>query len=309
MVRLHGVPVSIVSDRDPRFTTHFSKSFQKAMGTRLTMSTDFHTQMDGRSEMTIQVLEDMLRACILNHKGSWEEHFPLVEFAYNNSYQVSIQMAPYEALYGRPCRSPLCWTEVGESSITGPDLIKDTSEKVSLIRQRLLTAQSRHKSYVDVRRRPLEFKVGDHVFLKVMPKRGVVRFGKRGKLSSRFIGPFEILERVSTVAYRLALPPSMSGVHEVFHVSMLRRYTPDPAHVVDWGEIEVDTDGTFEEGPVCIMDSRDQVLQCKTVRLVRVLWRHHGVEKSTWERKDPMRATYPFLFEDEGMWFSRLILK
>ena len=122
-----------------------------------------------------------------------------------------------------------------------------------------------------MRRQPLEFEVRDHVFLKMMPKRGVVRFGKRGKLSPRFIRPFEILERVGNVAYRLALPPSMSGVHEVFHVSMLRRYTPDPTHVMDWGEIEVDTDGTFDEGPVCIMDSRDQVFRRKTVRLVRVL--------------------------------------
>ena len=142
-------------------------------------------------------------------------------------------MAPYETLYERPCISPLCWTEVGESSITGPNLIRDTSEKVSLIRQRLLTTQSRQKSYADVQHRPLEFEVGDHVFLKVMPKRGVVRFGKRGKLSPRFIGPFKILERVGAVAYRLDLSPSMSGVHEIFHVSMLRKYTPDPAHVVD----------------------------------------------------------------------------
>ena len=196
------------------------------------------------------MLEDMLRACVLDHKGSWEEHFPLVEFFYNNSYQASIHMAPYEALYGRPSRSSLCWTDVGESSIIGPDLIKDTSEKVSLIRQRLLKAQSRHKSYAKVRHRPLEFEVGDHVFLKVMPTRGVVRFGKRGKLAPRFIGPFKILERVGTLTYRLALPPSMSGVHEVFHISMLWRYTPDPAHVVDWGEIEVDTNRTFEDGPV-----------------------------------------------------------
>ena len=134
-----------------------------------------------------------------------------------------------------------------------------------------------------------------------MPKRGVIRFGKRRKLSPRFIGPFEILERVGTVAYRLALLPSMSGVHEVFHVSMLRRYTPDPAQVVYWGEIEVDMDETFEEGPVCIIDSRDQVLQRKTVRLVRVLWQHRGMEKSTWEREDTMRATYLLLFMDEGM--------
>ena len=142
-----------------------------------------------------------------------------------------------------------------------------------------------------------------------MPKRGVVRFGKRGKLSPRFIGSFEILERVGTIAYRLALPPSMSGVHKVFHVSMLRRYTPVPTHVVDWGEIEVDTDETFKEGPMCIINSRDNVLQRKTVRLVRVLWQHRGVKESTWEREDTLRATYPFLFRDECTWFSRLIPK
>ena len=142
-----------------------------------------------------------------------------------------------------------------------------------------------------------------------MPKRRVVRFGKRGKLSPRFIGPFEIVERVGIVAYRLALPPSMLGVHEVFHVSMLREYTPDPAHGVDWGQIEIDTDGTFEEGPVCIVDSRDRVLRRKTVRLVRVLWQHCGVEESTWEREDKMRATYHFLFRDEGTWLGRLRFK
>ena len=142
-----------------------------------------------------------------------------------------------------------------------------------------------------------------------MPKKGVVRFGRRGKPLPRVIRPFEILKRIGTVAYRLALPPSMSGVHEVFHVSMLRKYIPDPAHVVDWGQIEVDTDGTFEEEPVCIDDSYDQVLRRKIVRLVRVLWRHCGVEESTWEREDTTRATYPFLFRDEGTWFSRLRFK
>ena len=149
-------------------------------------------------------------------------------------------MTPYEALYGRPCRSPVCWTKVEESSTTGPELIRVTSEKVDLIRKRLLTAQSRQKSYVDTRRRPLEFEVGDHVFLKVMPKRGVIKFGKRGKLSPRYIRPFEVLERVGIVAYRLALPPSLSSVHDVFHVSMLRKYTPYPTHVVDWGELVVE---------------------------------------------------------------------
>ena len=142
-----------------------------------------------------------------------------------------------------------------------------------------------------------------------MPKRRVVRFGKRGKLFPRFIGPFKILERVGTVAYRLALQPNMLGAHEVFHVSMLRKYTPDSAHVVDWGQVEVDTDGTFEEGLVCILDNRDQVLRRKTMRLVRVLWRHYRVEESMWECKDTMWATYLFLFRDEGTWFSRLRFK
>ena len=164
-------------------------------------------------------------------------------------------------------------------------------------------------SYVDVRHRPLGFEVGDHFSLKVNPKRGMVRFGKRGKLSPRFIGPFEILERIGIVAYRLVLLPSMLGVHEVFHVSMLRKYTPDPSHVVDWGQIETDVDGTFEEGPMSIVDSRDQVLLRKTVRLVRVLWQHCGVEESTWEREDTMRATYHLLFRDKGTWFSRLRFK
>ena len=134
----------------------------------------------------------------------------------------------------------------------------------------------------------------------MMPKRGVIRFCKRGKLSPRYIGPFEVLERVGAVAYRLLLPPSLSSVHEVFHVSMLWKYTPDPTHIVDWGELVVDADGTFEEGPVCIMDSREQVLHGKTVRLVKVLWQHRGVEEVTWEPEDTVRANYPFLFDWEG---------
>ena len=221
------------------------------------MSTTFHPLTDGQSKRTIQVLQDMLWACVLDFKGSWEDHLPLVEFAYNNSYQVSIQMAPYEALYRRLCRSPICWTGVRESSTAGPDLIRDTSEEVDLIRRCLLMAQIRQKSYVDRRRRPLEFEVGDHVFLKVTPKRGVIRFGKRGKLLPRFIGPFKILDRVGAVAYQLALPPSLSSVHEVFHVSMLQKYTPDPTHVVDWGELIVEADRTFEEGPMRILNNRD----------------------------------------------------
>ena len=143
--------------------------------------------------------------------------------------------------------------------------------------------------------------MGDHVFLKVMPKREVIRFGKRGKLSPRFIQLFKVLEMVGTFAYRLSLLPSLLSVHVVFHVSMLRKCTPDPTHVVDWGELVVDTYGIFKEGPVRIMDSREYVLQGKIVRLVKVLWQHLGVEKAIWEREDTMPANYPFLFEEEGM--------
>ena len=200
-----------------------------------------------------------------------------------------------------------CLTDVGESSTNGPKLIRVTSKKVDLIRKRLLSAQSRQKSYTDRQRWPLEFEAGDHVFLKAMLKRGVVKFGKRGKLSPRYIRPFEVLERVGIVAYRLALPPSLSSVYDVFHVSMLRKYTPDLTHVVDLGELVVDTDGTFEEGLVYIMDSRDQVLRRKTLRLVKVLWRHQGVEEATWEHEDTMRTSYPFLFEDEGTFFIHLV--
>ena len=151
--------------------------------------------------------------------------------------------------------------------------------------------------------------MGDHVFLKVMPKRIVFRFRKWGKLSPRYIRPFEVLKRVGTITYRLALPLGLLSVHVVFHVSMLWKYTPDSTHVMDWGELVVNLDETFEEGLICIMDSQDQVLRCKIVRLVKVLWQHQGVEEATWERKNTRRATYPFLFEDEGTLFSHLIIK
>ena len=149
IVRLHGVPVTITSDRDPRFTANFWKSLQTALGTRLQYSTAYHPQTDGQSERTIQTLEDMLRACVLDFQGKWEEQLHLVEFAYNNSFQQSIQMAPFEALYGRACRTPLCWDEVGERSITGPELVQQTVEVVEVIRDRLRTAQSHQKSYAD----------------------------------------------------------------------------------------------------------------------------------------------------------------
>jgi len=171
IVRLHGVPVSIISDQDPRFTSRFWDSLHKALGTKLKFSTAFHPQTDGQSEWTIQTLEDMLRACALDLAGSWDDHLPLVEFAYNNSFHASIGMAPYEALYGRPCRSPLCWSEVGERQLLGPEIVHLYSDRVDLIRRRLVAAQDRQKSYADKKRRELQFEVGDHVFLKSLLRR------------------------------------------------------------------------------------------------------------------------------------------
>ncbi|GJT76720.1 putative reverse transcriptase domain-containing protein [Tanacetum coccineum] len=206
VVTRHGIPVSIICDRDPRFTSNFWRSFQKAMGTRLDMSTAYHPETDGQSERTIQTLEDMLRACVIDFGNGWEGHLPLIEFSYNNSYHASIKAAPFEALYGRKCRSPVCWAEVGDARLTGPELVHETTEKIVQIKQRMQAARDRQKSYADVRRKPLEFQVGDRVMLKVSPWKGVVRFGKRGKLNPRYIGPFKVLAKVGTVAYRLELP-------------------------------------------------------------------------------------------------------
>ena len=227
IVSKHGVPVSIVSDRDPRFTSRFWKMFQECLGTKLNMSTAYHPQTDGQSERTIQTLEDMLRVCVVDFKGNWDDYLPLIEFSYNNSFHASIGMPPFEALYGRKCRSPLYWDEVGERKILGPELVQQTKEKIELIRQRLVAAQNRQSKYANQHRKDIEFETGDLVLLKVSPWKGVLRFGKKGKLSPRFIGPFEILKRVGKVAYELALPPNLQHIHNVFHVSMLRRYHPD----------------------------------------------------------------------------------
>lgn len=169
IVSQHGVPLNIISDCDARFSSHFWKTMQSAMGTQLNLSTAYHPQTDGQSEMTIQTLEDMLRACVIDFGGNWDSHLPLIEFSYNNSYHASINMAPFEALYGRKCRSPVSWNEIGEAQLTRPELILETTDKINKICDNLVTARSRQKSYADMRCKPFEFQVGDHVLLKVSP--------------------------------------------------------------------------------------------------------------------------------------------
>lgn len=174
----------------------------------------------------------MLKACVVDFGVTSNRHLPLIKFAYNNSFQASIQMAPYEALYRQRCRSPICWFEVSEQKLLRPELVQETIDKIQLIKERTLIAQSHQKSYADHRHRELEFEVGDNVFLRVSPTKGIMRFGMKGKQSPRYIRPFEILERVGAVAYRLALSPGLASVNLVFHVSILRKYQLDPSHVI-----------------------------------------------------------------------------
>ncbi|GJX37080.1 putative reverse transcriptase domain-containing protein [Tanacetum coccineum] len=296
VVSRHGVPVSIISDRDSKFMSHFWKSLNEALGTQLDMSTAYHPQTDGQSERTIQTLEDMLRACVMDFGKGWDRHLPLIEFSYNNSYHTSIKAAPFEALYGRKCRSPICWAEVGDAQLTGPEIVRETTEKIIQIKHRLQASRDRQRSYADKRRKPLEFQVGDKVMLKVSPWKGVIRFGKRGKLNPRYIGPFKILAKVGTVAYRLELPEKLSRVHSTFHVSNLKKCLSDEPLAIPLDEIHVDDKLNFIEEPVEIMDREVKWLKQIRIPIMKIRWNSRRGPEFTWEREDQMKKKYPHLF-------------
>ena len=205
----------------------------------------------------MQTLEDMIRAYVMEFKGSWDTHLALMEFAYNNSYQASIKMAPFEALYGRKCRTLVCKDEVGERKLVRPELVQVTLEKVKVIRDNLKIERDRQRSYEDYRRIDLQFEIGDRVFLKIPHWKGVLRFGRRGKLSLKFIGPYEIVSKVGPVTYRLKLPPELSRIHDTFHVSMLRKYISDPSHVLREQPVQLKENLTYEETPVQIVDRKE----------------------------------------------------
>ncbi|GJU44500.1 putative reverse transcriptase domain-containing protein [Tanacetum coccineum] len=251
IVARHGVPISIISDCDSRFTSR---------------------------ERTIQNLVDMLRAYVLDFGGSWDVHLPLVEFSYNNSYYSSVRCAPFEALYGRKCRSPIMWAEVGEGQ--------------------LKAAHDRHKSYTDKRRKPLEFSVDDYVLLKVSPWKGVIRFGKKGKLAPWFVVPFEIVEKVGHVAYRLDLPEELNGIHDTFHMSNLKKCLADPTLKVPLDEIRVDAKLNFVEEPVEILEREFKKLKRSRIVIVKVRWNSKRGLEFTWDREDHMKLKYPHLFSD-----------
>jgi hypothetical protein len=214
-------------------------------------------------------------------------------FSYNNSYQESIKMSPFEALYGRPCRTPLSWSKSSERVIFGPDIVKEAKEKVKQIQANILTAQSRQKSYTDKRRRPLEFEVCDQVYLQVSPTKGVRRFGIKGKLAPRYIDSYPIIDKYGSLSYQVELPSKLSGVHNMFHVSQLKRYLKKPTDVVIEDTIPLEPDLTYKAYPTRILVQEDRVTRNKTTRFYKVQWNDHSNDEATWEHKDFLWSNYP----------------
>ena len=297
IVCLHGVPKKIVSDRGTQFTSHFWKAVHDSLGTKLNFSTAYHPQTDGQTERINQILEDMLRACALQYGTSWDKSLPYAEFSYNNSYQQSLKMAPFEALYGRKCRTPLFWNQTGETQVFGTDVLRHAEQQVRTIRDNLRVAQSRQKSYADTRRRELVFQAGDYVYLKVSPMRSVKRFNMKGKLAPRYVGPFKVLERRGEVAYQLELPESLSGVHDVFHVSQLKKCLRVPEEQIPLEELSIKGDLTYEEYPVRILETAERVTRSRVIRMCKVQWNRYSQTDATWEREDDLRKSYSYLFE------------
>jgi hypothetical protein len=273
----------------------------QALGTKLAFSTAYHPQTDGQTERVNQILEDMLRACVLAYGAKWEDCLPFAEFSYNNSYQASLQMAPFEALYGRKCRTPLNWSETGDSQIFGPDILQEAEEKVRRIRDYLKAAQSRQKSYADKRRRELTFKSGDFVYLRVSPLKGMKRFQVKGKLAPRYIGPFKILDRRGEVSYQLEMPSELSEVHDVFHVSLLRKCLevpekPEIFKSIDHRSVDINKDLTYREVPIRILEEAYRTTRTRSIKFLKVQWSNHTEDEATWEREDYLQEEFPNLF-------------
>jgi len=294
IVSWHGVPKTIVSDRDPKFLARFWEQLHESLGTKLIRSSAYHPQIDGQTERVNQVVEDMLRACVIHFDKSWDKCLPLAEFSYNNSYQASLKMAPFKALYGRRCRTPLSWSQTGERMIYGPDLVAEAEEKVKVIQANLKAAQSRQKSYFDKRRKPLQFCVGDQVYLRVSPTKGVQRFGVKGKLAPRYVGPYEITEVCGPVAYRIKLPDKLAAVHDVFHVSQLKRCVRVPElEIVDQTEAWLEPDLSLVEYPEKILDRKERGTRRKVIKMYKIQWSHHTEEEATWETEEYLNRKFP----------------
>jgi hypothetical protein len=235
----------------------------------------------------------MLRACVLEHQGCWDQNLPWAKFYYNNSYQESLQMAPFEVLYGRRCRTSLNWIELGEKVIFGPDIVEETEAIVRRIQENLKAAKSRQETYANKRRRPLEFKVGDHVYLRVSPMKDVKRFRVKGKLAPRYIRLFPILEKCGSVAYKLDLSPSLAGVHDIFHVSQLKKCLKTLVDVVLPEVTPLEADLSYPEHPIKVLDQKDRVTRHKTIKFFKIQWSNHSKEEATWESENFLHSRHP----------------
>ncbi|GJX79491.1 putative reverse transcriptase domain-containing protein [Tanacetum coccineum] len=294
VVTRHGIPVSIICDRDPRFhQISGGNPSECLLGTSLRYEYRYQPQTGHQKREHLSNLSrkvccfcDLILERVGNH----------LQFSYNNSYHASIKATPFEALYGRKCRSPVCWTEVGEAQILGPELIQETTEKIIQIKQRMQAARDRQKSYADLKRKPMEFQVGDKVMLKVSPWKGVVRFGKRGKLNPRYVGPFKVLEKVGEVAYKLELPKELSRVHNTFHVSNLKKCHADEPLAVPLDGLHLDDKLHFVEEPLEIVGREVKRLKRSRIPLVKVRWNSKRGPEFTWEREDQFKKKYPHLF-------------
>jgi hypothetical protein len=293
ILSLHGVPKTIVSDWGSQFVSKFWEDLHKSLGTKLLHSSAYHPQTSGQTERVNQILEDMLPACVLEFPQKWDDCLPLAEFSYNNSYQESIKMAPFEALYRRRCRTPLNWSEPGERWFFRPDLVKEIEEKVQQIRHHLKEAQAQQENYADKRHRPLVFQAKDYVYQKVSPMKGVNRFGVKGKLAPQYIGPFPILEQCGPVAYRLQLPETLSTVHNVFHVSQLKKCLWIPDRTIDVVDVTLEPDLTYSEHPIRVLDQKDRITRKRTLKFYKVQWNQNTKDKATWETQDFLEKNFP----------------
>eukprot|EP00253_Pinus_taeda_P002208 PITA_02208 len=296
--KLHGLPKVIISDRDVKFTSAFWQTLFAELGTQLNFSTAYHLQTDGQTERVNQVVEDMLRACVMMKPTQWEEYLHLVKFAYNNGYHSSTQLSRFEVMYGWKCRTPSSWGGPQDKLRIGPEMLKEFEETVKRVRTNLKAAQDRQKSFVDRKRRFKEFQVGDHVFVRIQPRRSTLQWSECAKLSPRYFGPFQILPRVGPIAYQLA-PPGHIRIHNVFHISVLKQYVYDPNHVIQWKNVRVEPEGEVLVEPLTILDRREVQLRKRVISQAKVQWQHYGPEEATWEDEELLREAYLNFFKGD----------
>jgi hypothetical protein len=259
-----------VLDRGSQFTSKFWEKLHETMGTKLNFSSAYHLLTDSQTERTNQILDDMLRACALKYGKSWDKSLPYAEFSYNNSYQASIEMAPYKALYGRQCQTPLFWSQTGESQLFGPEVLRDAKKQVQMVHESLNVDQTQQKSYANKWRRDLLFEINDFIYLKVSPMRDTHRFKVKGKLAPRYMGPFKVIDRKGEVAYQLELPPQLWDVHYVFHVSQFIKCLWVPEEQLPMEELDLGRDLTYSERSVKILDTIERVTCSKVIRMCKV---------------------------------------